>query len=124
MIGGTALNAATFIGRNYLACSLSGKGKAAQEEKVRDDKALEAYQAAYAKYMRDCTKLLDWIATNTQRTSEAEVHQHRLRIQIPQPNPPRQAMDFYQLSKQQKQGELIFVGTGVLALGYAAFCFL
>ena len=29
--------------------------------------------------------------------------------------------DFYQPSEQQKQGELLFIGTGVLALGYAAF---
>jgi len=33
---------------------------------VRHDKALEAYQGAYAKYTRDRTKLLDWIATNAQ----------------------------------------------------------
>ena len=66
MIGGAALNAAAFIGRNYLARSLSGDGKAAQKEKVRQDKALEAYQAAYAKYTGDRTKLLDRIATNTQ----------------------------------------------------------
>ena len=46
MISGDALNAAAFIGGNYLARSLSGDGKAAQEEKVRHDKALEAYQAA------------------------------------------------------------------------------
>lgn len=32
--------------------------------------------------------------------------------------------DFYQPSALQKQGELIFVGTGALSLGYAAFRFL
>jgi len=31
---------------------------------------------------------------------------------------------FYQPSEQQKQGELIFVGAGAFALGYAAFRFL
>ena len=65
MVGGAVLNAATFIGGNYLPHYLSGDDpKAAQEEKVRHDKALEAYQAAYAKYQKDRTKLLDWIATN------------------------------------------------------------
>jgi len=32
--------------------------------------------------------------------------------------------DFYQPSEQQKQGDLLFVGGSVLALGYAAFRFL
>ena len=64
MIGGAVVNAASFIGGNYLARYLSGGDKAAQEEKVRHDKALEAYQAAHAKYEKDRTKLLDWIATN------------------------------------------------------------
>lgn len=32
--------------------------------------------------------------------------------------------DFYKPSALQKQGELIFVSTGALALGYAAFRFL
>jgi len=32
--------------------------------------------------------------------------------------------DFYQPSEQQKNGELMFVGAGALALGYAAFRFL
>ena len=63
MIGGAVLNAATFIGGNYLAKALSGdSGQAALDEKVRHDKALEAYQAAYAKYQKDRTQLLDWIA--------------------------------------------------------------
>ena len=56
---GLFLNAATFIGGNYLAKALSGdSGKAAKDEKIRHDKALEAYQAAYAKYQKDRTDLL------------------------------------------------------------------
>jgi len=35
-----------------------------------------------------------------------------------------QFSDFYQPSEMQKQGELLFVGGSMLALGYAAFCFL
>ena len=60
MVGGAVLNAATFIGGNYLAHYLSGGDpKAAQKEEVRHDKAREAYQAAYAKYEKARTKLLD-----------------------------------------------------------------
>ena len=72
MAGGAVLNAAAFIGGNYLARALGGGDKAALDEKVRHDKALEAYQAAYAKYSRDRTKLLDWIATNTLIKAEAK----------------------------------------------------
>ena len=32
--------------------------------------------------------------------------------------------DFYRPSPQQKKGELVFLGGGTLALGYAAFHFL
>ena len=66
MVGGAVLNTATFIGGNYLARALGEGDKAALDEKVRHDKALEVYQAAYAKYTRD------WIATNTQIKAEAE----------------------------------------------------
>ena len=63
MIGGAVLNAATFIGGNYLAKSLSGdSSQAALDEKIRHDKALEKYQKDYAKYQKDRTELLDWIA--------------------------------------------------------------
>ena len=65
MMGFSAVvNAASFIGGKYLAKYLSGdNGKAALDEKIRHDKALEQYQAAYAKYQKDRTALLDWITT-------------------------------------------------------------
>ena len=72
MVGGAVLNAEVFIEGNYLARALGGVDKAALDEKVRHDKALEAYQVAYAKYTRDRTKLLDWIATNAQIKAEAK----------------------------------------------------
>ena len=79
IVGGAVLNAAAFIGGNYLARALGGGDKAAQEE-VRHDKAFEAYQAAYAKYTSDRIKRLDWISTNAQITvkggGKAELHQH------------------------------------------------
>ena len=142
MVGGAVLNASPFIGGNYLARALGGGDKAALEEKVRHDKALEEYQAAYAKYTRDRTKLLDWIATNAQIKAEAkqnftntdyafklynQAHPDKIMIPPPPPPPPPKEpkfSDFYQPSEQQKNGELMFVGAGALALGYAAFRFL
>ena len=56
MIGGAVLNAAAFNGRNYLAKYIAGdNGQAVLAEKTRHDKALEAYQAAMEKYMREHT---------------------------------------------------------------------
>ena len=72
MVGGEVLNATAFIGGNFPARALGGGDKAALEEKERHDKALEAYQAAYANYTRDRTELLDWIATNSEIKAEAK----------------------------------------------------
>ena len=69
---GAVFNAASFIGGNYLAKYLTGDGgKAALDEKIRHDKALEAYQAAYAKYQKDRTELLGWIAEQDRAKNKA-----------------------------------------------------
>lgn len=49
-----------------------------------------------------------------------QVHQHD---QLTMPREPKFS-GFYQPSGRQKQGELLSVGAGALALGYAAFRFL
>ena len=135
MIGGAVLNAATFIGGNYLAKALSGdSGQAALDEKVRHDKALEAYQAAYAKYQKDRTQLLDWIAEqdrektkafhdfqDTDRALALYNQTHRAKVALPQ---EPKFSDYYKPSPQQKNGELLFIGATTLAIGYAAFRFL
>jgi len=135
MNGGAVLNATAFIGGNYLARALVGGDKAALEEKKRHDKALEDYQTAYGKYMRDRTKRLDWIATNAETKEQAkqaftdtdyvfklynEAHPDERMV------PPKEPKftDFYQPSEQQKKGELTFVGVGALALTYEAFNYL
>ena len=134
MIGGAILNAVAFTGGNYLAKYLSGdSGQAAMDEKIRHDKALEKYQAAYAKYQKDHTELLDWIAEQDrakdiarhdfQTTDQALAfynQTHRAKVALPK---EPQFSDFYKPSPQQKQGELLFIGASMLVLGYAAFRF-
>ena len=136
MIGGAVLNAAAFTGGNYLAKYLAGDGgQAALAEKIRHDKALEDYQNAMEKYTQERTQLLDWIETNREIKAQADqnftntdyafklYNQVHPDYKLTQPTAPRFS-DVYQPSEAQKQGELLFVGGGALALGYAAFRFL
>ena len=135
LVGGAVLNAASFIGGNYLAQYLSGVDpKATQEEQKRHDLALEKYQADYSQYEKDRTQLLDWIAKQYREKNKAfhdfrdtdaalalynQTHQAKLAM----PKEPQFA-DYYKPSPQQKNGELLFIGVSTLALGYAAFRFL
>ena len=132
MIGGAVL-----AGGNYLAKYLADDdGQAALAEKTRHDKALEAYQAAMAKYTRERTQLLDWIETNREIKDQVKQNftntdyafklynnQAHPDYKLSMPEEPKFS-DMYQSSDLQKQGELLFVGGGALALGYAAFRFL
>ena len=136
MIGGAVLNAAAFTGGNYLAKFLAGdNGKAALDEKTRHDKALEAYHSAMGKYNRERAQLLDWIQTNREIKEQAKQdftntdyafklsNQAHPDYRLTMPKEPKFS-DMYQPSELQKQGELLFVGGGALAVAYAAFRFL
>ena len=80
MLGGAIINAATFIGGNYLAKALSGdSGNVALAEKVRHDEALEAYQKAYEKWQKDRTERLDWIAVQDREKRLTEIRFSRYR---------------------------------------------
>ena len=134
MIGGAVLNAAAFTGGIYLAKYLSGDG-GALAEKTRHDKALEANEAAQARYSQERTKLLDWMETNRENKQLAKqnftntdyafklYNQAHPDGKMTLPKEPKFS-DFYQPSEAQKQGELLFVGSSALALGYAASRFL
>jgi len=95
---------------------------------------IEAYHTAYAKYTRDCTKLLDWIEPNREMKEKARqdfmntncvnklYSQTHWGHQIADPKEP-QFSAFYQPS-EQKQDKLLFVGSSALACSYAALPFL
>ena len=121
---------------NYLAKYIAGdNGQDVLAEKTRHDKALEAYQAAMEKYMSEHTQFLEWIETNREIKDQAMqnftntdyafklYNQAHPAYKLTQPREPKLSV-MYQPSELQKQGELLFVGGGTLALGYAAFRFL
>ena len=89
---------------------------------------------AYAKWQKDRTELLDWVAKqdrekdkaihhfqDTDRTLALYNQTHRAKVALPK---KPEFCDFYKPSEQQKNGELLFIGGSMLAFGYAAFRFL
>ena len=135
MVGGAVLNAATFIGGNYLAKYLPGdSGQAALDGKKRHDLALEKYQRDYAQYQKDRTQLLDWVAQQDREKNQAfhdfkdtdaalALYNQTHRAKVAMPVEPKFS-NYYKPRPQQKNGELLFIGASTLALGYAAFRFL
>ena len=127
MIGGAILNATTFVGGSYLARYLSGGSSDA--ERIRHDKALEKYQKDYEAYQEGRERLADWMderrqaqdiaSSNMESTDEALKYYNRSHKneQISGVEEPRFA-DYYSPSSDQKTGEMLYVGGGMLALGY------
>ena len=134
MVGGVILNAAAFIGGNYLAKMFGGSD--ADEERKRHDKALEKYQADYAAYEKKRQQFLDWIETQRENKDQAEqnledtdnalklyneVHpDSRFAGDLEEPR----FSDYFRPSPGQKSYELVFVGSGMLLVGYLGSRFL
>jgi len=133
LVGGAVINAAALTGGNILDKYLSGDSGAMAEKKGHD-KALEAYEAAQARYAHERTKLLDWIEINRENKELAkqnltntdyafklynQAHPDR---KLTLPKEPKFS-DFYQPSEAQKRGELIFVGGSTLVLAFVVFRF-
>ena len=129
MIEGAILNALAFTGGNRRAKYLSGVDeKAALEDKTRPDKALEAYQAAMAKYTRHRTKHLGPSKNKRSRTLRTVITlSNPITRHIQTGKSPAQKNLLRLLSAQQaaETGELLFVSGSVLILSasYAAFYF-
>ena len=120
MIGGAILNATTFVGGSYLAKYLSGDNT--DTERIRHDKAIEKYQKDYASYQEKRQKLIDWhsqqkdaehrASQNMSNTDEALKLYSDYQLYEPK------FSDYYRPSDNQKMGEMVYVGGGMLALGY------
>ena len=124
------LNATAFVGGSYLAKYLSGSDT--DTEKIRHDKAIEKYEADYAAYQEKRQRLLDWY--NQQRDAEHQASQNLTDTDeafklYSQTHPDYSLQepklsDHYRPSDDQRMGEMVYVGGGMLALGYSASKFL
>ena len=128
MLGGAVLNGTTFIGGSYLAKYLSGGNT--NQERVCHDKALEKYQKDYSKYEENRQRVLDRIdanrhndaiaSQNLSNTDEALKLYNRAHpdenLEVNEPIFP----DYYRPSNDQKIGEILYVGGGMLSLGHLA----
>ena len=136
MVGDAVLNATTFVGGSYLAKYLSGDStQGILYEKERHDKALEKYQKDYAAYQEKTEKMSslpredweDWnrrsnaIAThNFANTDEALKYYNKMHEYEHLSFEPPQFSDYYKPSKNQKMDEMVYVGVGMMSLGYLA----
>ena len=126
MLGGAVLNATTFIGGSYLAKNLSGGNT--DQERVRHDKALEKYQKDYSKYEENRQRLLAWVdanrhndaiaSQNLSNTDEALKLYNRIHPDVNLHLSEPIFHDYYRPSNDQKIGEILYVGRGMLSLGY------
>ena len=116
---GAILNAGAFTGGNMLAKYIMGRN--VDTEKIRHDKAMEKYQRDYAAYQEKRQKMLDWkmkkkdekyqASKNISATNQA----FELYGQMTEPK----FSNYYKPSDDQKTGEMIYVGAGMMGLGYA-----
>ena len=127
MVGGAILNATTFVGGSYLPKYLSGNdAKHVLYEKERHDKALEKHQKDYAAYQKKRQNFLDWedenrrnnaiASRNFANTDEALKYYNRTHEDNHLPDEPPQFSDYYRPSKNQKFGEMVYVGGSMFAL--------
>ena len=133
MVIGAVLNATDFTGSMALAKSLEGKH--VDEERIRHDKALEAYQKAMGDFQKKREEYQDWLNTEYVAKKQAEENMgytdmafklyakthpdaHRTLSRKPEFG------DFYKPSGSQKKYEMVYVGGGMLIAGAVASRFL
>ena len=69
LVGGAMVNALAISGSNYLFSML--RSSDLNEERKRQDQAVEQLQAAQAKWSRKRTERLDWISEDLRRQGHA-----------------------------------------------------
>ena len=122
MMAGAVLNATAFVGGSYLAKYLS-HDKHSDVERIRHDKALEKYQHDMGEYEKKRQAYMDLQAEQYINKKQADSNLQdtdRAFDLYGQAHPEPQFSDYYRPSSKQKQYEMLYVGGGMLAAGYAA----
>ena len=133
MVVGAILNSTAFVGGSALAKYLEGKH--VDEERIRHDKALEKYQQAMGDFQKKREQYQDWLNTeyvnkkqadeNMSQTDQAFMLYRKAHPDLNfNPDAKPQFSHYYKASNKQKQYEMIYVGGGMLTVGYLASKFL
>lgn len=133
MVAGAVLNATAFTGSMYLAKSLDKQHE--DEERIRHDKSLEAYQKQMGEYEKKRQAYQDWLTKeytdkkiadeNLDSTDQAFVLYKKAHPDINfNIDYKPQFKDYYKPSSKQKQYEMIYVGGGMLGIGFITSKFL
>lgn len=122
--------ATTFVGGSYIAKWLSGSEGEAEKEKIRHDKALEAYQKAMGNYQKRREEYQDWLNKeySDKKAGDENLDSTDQAFQLYAKAHPQASSllkkphfhDFYRPGDNQKRGELIYIGAGMAVVAYAA----
>ena len=131
-IGGAVVNALAFSGTNFVFSQLTDHG---EEERKRHDLAFEKPQRARDKWNENRMKRLDFINKSLPKANKAKVYisnvgeamleYYRVFAKQIKPLLPEPGLsDFYQPSRVQKNGELLFIALGSGIATYALYKYL
>ena len=126
LIGGALVNALAFTGSNYLFSSLSKES--IDKERKRHDKAIEDLQRAQIELAKKRQERLDYMNNEIMKQCKAEKRfmdfnsamQEYFRVTGRQlePLPPKPVLsDFYVLSEDYHNRELVFITLSVIRMG-------
>ena len=132
MIGGAVINAVAFSGSNYLFHQFSSSS---DEERKRHDLAIEKYQRNHEKWLRARQARIDADVIRRRKKQQADyfldqtdknVNEYarylsRRATMGLQAEP--KLSDYYQPSEKQKDVEIAFITTSLVALGYMIYKF-
>ena len=131
LIGRTLINALAFTGSNCLFGSLSKES--IDKERKRHDKAIEDLQRAQIEWAKKRQERLDYINNQTIKEQKAEKRFTDLNSAMQQyflvtgrqlePLPPKPVLsNFYVLSEDHHNHELVFITLSMIGIGAFLWC--
>lgn len=126
MVAGAILNATAFVGGSYLARTFDRKHM--DQERIRHDKALEAYQKAMGEYEKKRQQYQDWLSARyaNKKIAEEDLENTDYAFKLYSQTHPHLGRkpvlrDYYEPNEKQKEYEMAYVGIGTLLAGVVAY---